>query len=148
MGSHAGSLDAEQPIDAALAKLDPEVAYRAEVLRVGLITGTAAADFGTPLAKVGRTTGYTTGYTTEIRDQQIDVVGKGRVLFQDLIVAKKTRYHTYFGRAGDSGALVFSEHDRRAIGLYFAGDRYDSYGLIQPIGTILDHFKAALVNPQ
>ncbi len=141
--THRASLTGPYPLDAAVAEV--LTGYRPEILRIGKADAPAGAEFDMAVTKVGRTTGYTDGTIFEIRDSRIDVEGHGRVLFQDLLVIRKRGRHSYFGRPGDSGALVVSSRDRRAVGLYFAGAKDGSYSLAQPIGPILAYFGAELI---
>ncbi len=136
--------DHTYPIDAALARLDG-IPFRQEILRVGRITGVQEPDFDMHVEKMGRTTGHSTGRITEFRDTLVDVEGIGRLMFQGLIVIRKTGRHRRFARRGDSGALIVCTETKQAVGLYVAGNRDDTDALAQPLQPVLDKLDAQLL---
>jgi hypothetical protein len=140
--SHRALLSGTAPIDAALARL--HVPYKPELLHLGRVTGTSAPQLGMLVEKVGRTTGHRHGRIEEVRTQLVHIDGERRI-FRDLLVIKGTGPRWPFARRGDSGALIVELTNRCAVGLYFAGDRHDSYGLAQPIGRVLESLQATLI---
>lgn len=89
--------------------------------------------------KKGRTTGYTSGQIMS-KYVTIDVsysVGHTARFKNQIIVGPGG-----FSAPGDSGSLVLSKSDNRAVGLLFAGS--DSITVISPMQTVLDSMKVDL----
>jgi hypothetical protein len=128
-------------VDAAFAEIDvgdlDEVS--AEILGLGIPRGVAAPRRGMRIVKMGRRTGVTTGvvkatdfaFTLEYR-------GVGSVGFANQVLA--TRYSA----GGDSGSLILSEDDHRAVGLHFASSPKGG-SVFTPIQTVLDALGLELV---
>jgi len=102
-----------------------------EILEVGVVSGTVSAALGMPIRKSGRTTAFTTGEIT-VLDATVSVsYGVGRVAtFEEQIVAGP------ISQGGDSGSLVVSGSELKAVGLLFAGS--DQSTIINPIQAVLD----------
>jgi hypothetical protein len=108
-----------------------------------------APEDGDRVEKVGRTTGHTKGRVTAFEVDDVVVrYDLGNVRFNDQIEISASRGP--FSAGGDSGSLIFTSQDRKPYALLFAGS--DSGGpsgtgvtYANPIGPVLDRFKAALV---
>jgi hypothetical protein len=89
--------------------------------------------------KRGRTTGLTYGIVdAEELSANFDYghgIGKIQLTNQIGIKPDSTR-NAKFGDDGDSGAVVVNDANE-AVGLYFAGDPQDPYGLANPIAAVL-----------
>lgn len=102
-------------VDAAIAKPLDDKDVLDEILNIGKISGSASAELGMPIKKMGRTTGLTQG---EI--QQIDVTvnvqfGAGKIAqFKDQLMAGA------MSAGGDSGSAILNDQNH-VVGLLFAG---------------------------
>jgi hypothetical protein len=153
VGTLAARVDLEPgghaTVDCAIALLDdPDVD---PTYPVGRVTGTARAEGGENVGKIGRTTSVTTGRVTAIELDDV-VVGYGDELgeltFDNQIEVESTGSGP-FSRGGDSGSLVYRE-DGVALGLLFAGSEVggeNGTGLtyLNPIDAVLDALGATLV---
>ncbi|MDJ1159466.1 hypothetical protein QNA08_14605 [Chelatococcus sp. SYSU_G07232] len=109
-------------VDAAVATIDADVAFDATTLTgFGKVNGAREEPLlpGTPVAKLGRTTGLTRGIVTaiEVDDVRVDY-DSGRLVFDDQIEIEGT--DGVFSRGGDSGSLIVDERGH-GCGLLFAG---------------------------
>ncbi|GHH37000.1 hypothetical protein [Lentzea cavernae] len=117
--------------------------FRAEVLDIGAITGSAGAVIGSSVRKRGRTTGLTYG-VIESTDATV------RLDFEDGIGVRtlrdQIRVHSSerFGDHGDSGAVLV-DADNRVVGLYVAGS--GSTGFANPIEPVLRQLDVELLTP-
>jgi hypothetical protein len=137
--------DATNLVDVAVATLADGVECRfGAITDVGPLTGinSEILPAGTPVVKVGRTTGLTFG---QVRAFEVDnVVGDfelGPLRFDDQIEVESTE-GTPFSQDGDSGALVV-DAEGRAVGVLFAGSDQggtDGQGMsyVNPLGRVLD----------
>ncbi len=118
-------------VDAAVAKPTNNNLISGEIIDIGIITGTKAAEINMQVRKSGRTTGTTTG-VIEMLDGTIDVGYGGNLVatFENQIVAN------YMSNPGDSGSLVVDGTKPLAVGLLFAGS--DTSTVINPIDRVLD----------
>jgi hypothetical protein len=97
----------------------------------------AAAYVGQAVQKYGRTTGLTTGYVDAINATVNVQYSRGIALFVKQIIIKPGG----FSAGGDSGSLVVvngGEHDRKAVGLLFAGS--STITVANPIDAVLGAF--------
>jgi len=102
-------------VDCAVARPASDKAVSEEILELGKVTGTAAAEPGMAVQKSGRTSGVTKGKITAVAVTLRVALGNGEfALFTDQIVSDM------FSRPGDSGSLVLDDR-MRAVGLLFAG---------------------------
>jgi hypothetical protein len=141
--------DVPNRVDAAIARLLPGVNHNLSICGIGSVTGTDRAVEEMRVRKHGRTTGLTDGVVT---DDAIDsIVGMDHsdpsvvALFQNQMRIERTGSSTVFGLGGDSGSLVVSRDNRRAVGLYFAGPESGLYGLANHIGDVLDQLQIELM---
>ncbi|HIE12525.1 MAG TPA: hypothetical protein EYP63_03720 [Desulfotomaculum sp.] len=100
-----------------------------EIIRLGQISGIAAAKPGLKVQKVGRTTGLTAG-TVQYVDvtSSVDIGDNQEAVFEEQLMT------TGISRGGDSGSIVL-DAENRATGLLFAGS--DSYTLCNRIENVL-----------
>lgn len=117
--------------------------FRAEVLDIGAITGSATATIGSTARKRGRTTELTYGVITStdatVRLDFGDGIGR-RTLRDQIRVYSSER----FGDHGDSGAVLV-DADNRVVGLYVAGS--GSTGYANPIEPVLRQLDVELLTP-
>ncbi|MFI6098758.1 hypothetical protein ACIA8G_24655 [Lentzea sp. NPDC051213] len=117
--------------------------FRAEVLDIGALTGTARAVTGSTVRKYGRTTGLTHGMVRSadatLRLDFGDGIGV-RTLRDQIRVDSAER----FGDHGDSGAVLV-DADNRVVGLYVAGT--GPTGFANPIEPVLRQLDAELITP-
>ncbi len=117
--------------------------FRAEILDIGAITGTAKATIGSTVRKRGRTTELTYGVIAStdatLRLDFGDGIGV-RTLRDQIRVHSSER----FGDHGDSGAVLV-DADNRVVGLYVAGS--GSTGFANPIEPVLRQLDVELLTP-
>jgi hypothetical protein len=119
--------------DSAIALLLPGVDYISNQIPTGFdfpMEGEFIKDLRDPqlltqnktVCKVGRTTGFTRGLISAIALDNVPVrTTIGNVIFDDVIEINWLSNKQPFSKPGDSGSLVFTEEERAAIGLHFAG---------------------------
>jgi hypothetical protein len=75
------------------------------------------------VCKIGRTTGYTRGKISAIALDNVPVKTGllGNLVFDNVIEISHIPGKKPFSKSGDSGSLVFTEREKSAIGLHFAG---------------------------
>lgn len=129
-------------VSAAGLRMGPRP-FRAEVLDIGAITGTAKAVIGSTVRKYGRTTGLTHGMVASadatLRLDFGDGIGV-RTLRDQIRVRSAER----FGDHGDSGAVLV-DADNRVVGLYVAGS--GPTGFANPIEPVLRQLDVELLTP-
>ncbi|MFD4643070.1 hypothetical protein ACFWN2_37570 [Lentzea sp. NPDC058436] len=129
-------------VSAAGLRMGPRP-FRAEVLDIGAITGSAPAEIGSSVRKRGRTTELTYG-VIESTDATVRLdFGDGigvRTLRDQIRVHSSER----FGDHGDSGAVLV-DADNRVVGLYVAGS--GSTGFANPIEPVLRQLDVELLTP-
>ena len=136
-------------VDAALARIEPDVAFDAARLHgLGALGAARARPLrpGDRVAKLGRTTGLTRGVVSAIEVDRV-LVGydKGELRFDDQVEISPLG-RTPFSRGGDSGALVV-DTDRRPAALLFAGNDADTT-YANPLPTVLAALRIALARPR
>ena len=118
-------------IDAALAK--PVVEVVENIKDIGIIHGVADAFIGMSVCKSGRTTGFTAGTINLVHATVSVDYGEGKVaLFEDQLVSGA------MSQGGDSGSLLVSAQEVKAVGLLYAGS--SQVTLYNPISHVLDYF--------
>lgn len=134
-------------VDAAIARLDPNVAFQPEVCGIGSILGVEAGERSMPVRKQGRSTGYTEGVITEAREDalvQLDESDPSLLaLFEHQYRIEPTAQFPAFADHGDSGSLIVHRTRRQAIGLLFAAS--PGHALANPIGEVLELLRIAIV---
>jgi hypothetical protein len=135
-----------EQVDCAVAELSARQTD-AEIIDVGRVANTNKAVIGETVRKRGRTTGLTYGIvdTGELSVNLDFGHGIGQVQLTNQIGIKPdaTR-NAKFGDNGDSGSLVVNATGE-AVGLYFAGDPKDPYGLANPIDAVLTALNVTLL---
>jgi hypothetical protein len=123
-------------VDAAIGRPLNDEDVLPNILNIGDVTGTAAAQLGTEVKKSGRTTGFTQGEIIQV-DVTVDVqYGTNLVArFADQLMAGA------MSQGGDSGSAVLDEQDR-LVGLLFAGS--DQTTIINRIEHVFDSLNLSL----
>lgn len=136
-------------VDAAIARLLPNIEHSVSVCRIGAITGVGRGVEDMSVRKHGRTSGLTDGVITDESVNQL--VGMDHndpsvvALFRGQLRIERTGSSAAFGLGGDSGSLVVGADNRRAVGLYFAGPENGIYGLANHISDVLDQLQIELI---
>ena len=127
--------------DCAIAK--PLTARRGDLVSaikgLGVPKGATVPVRGMKVVKVGRTTNKTTGTVRDVHFRfalDYDDLGKS-VGFLDQV------FCTRYSKPGDSGSLVLSQANKKAVGLHFAGA--DGGSVFSPIQTVLSTLGVTLV---
>lgn len=134
-------------VDAAIARVvEP---FRGEICSIGSIGGTQQGAQGLEVRKHGRTSGYTEGV---VEDDSYDVLvgldhnDPNKVgFFEDQLRIQAQSPYPAFGLGGDSGSLVVTKHDDKAVGLYFAGPASGTYGIANHIDDVLKELEIRLL---
>lgn len=113
---HFNSWNSYNLVDAALAKPIDGSKIIAPIAGLETPNGTEEATLGMSVIKSGRTTGVTTGTVWSV-NVTVTVVGYsgGWALFKNQILTGA------MSAGGDSGSLLLSQSDHKAVGLLFAG---------------------------
>ena len=123
-------------VDCALAKPLSASLVSPDILNIGVPIGVGTATLGTPLQKMGRTTGYTTGQITQL-DVTVSVDYGGTIAtFRNQLMAGA------MSQGGDSGSAVL-DMNKRVIGLLFAGSSTTT--IMNPIQFALNALEVQLV---
>jgi len=123
---------AENRMDAAVAAPLDDALVEENVLGIGLVSGVREATLGLDVIKSGRTTGVTTGKVSVLDATVVVDYGGKTATFVNQIIT------THMSEPGDSGSLLVSNNDLKAVGLLFAGsDQVTIHSPIQPILSAL-----------
>ncbi len=110
-----------------------------QIADIGAVSGTNKASLGQTVRKRGRTTGLTYG-TVDAEELSVNLDfghGIGQLQLTNQIGIKPdAARNAKFGDNGDSGSVVVNDAGE-VVGLYFAGDPRDPYGLANPIAAVL-----------
>jgi hypothetical protein len=110
-----------------------------EVIEIGKVNGSNKAVVGETVRKRGRTTGLTYG-TVDTVDLTVNLDfghGIGSIELTNQIGIKPDPIRSAkFGDSGDSGSVIINDANE-VVGLYFAGDPANPYGLANPIDAVL-----------
>ena len=108
-------------VDAAVCTVSDGIDYDATTLAdFGALTGLGDAPSAGPVQKVGRTTAATEGTITSFELDGVAVeYDEGVAVFDDVV--EIASQWGPFSDGGDSGSLIVSSPDRRAVALLFAG---------------------------
>ncbi|ANZ37441.1 hypothetical protein BBK82_16680 [Lentzea guizhouensis] len=117
--------------------------FRAEVLDIGALTGTAPAVVGSSVRKRGRTTGLTYGVVTSV-DATVRLDFGGGIGVRTLRDQIRVHSAERFGDHGDSGAVLV-DADNRVVGLYVGGT--GSTGFANPVDPVLRLLDVELLTP-
>jgi hypothetical protein len=125
-------------VDCAVAELSSRQTDW-EIVEIGKINGNNKAIVGDTVRKRGRTTGLTYG-TVDTVDLTVNLDfghGIGTIELTNQIGIKPDPIRSAkFGDSGDSGSVIINDANE-AVGLYFAGDPINPYGLANPIDAVL-----------
>lgn len=105
----------ENLVDCAIAEpLNPDD-VKNEILKIGVINGTAEASLNMPLQKMGRTTNHTTGTVLQIDvTVRVNYGSNKNATFVDQTMAGA------MSQGGDSGSAVLNDQ-KQLVGLLYAG---------------------------
>lgn len=143
--------------DAAIAPLRQGIGFDPSNLGIGPHTGVLdvlalsdAQALGDDLyCKFGRTTGLTVGKLSTIRRDLLASIGGEDRLFDDQFVVRRLPGSaTPMSDPGDSGAMMFHQASRRAVGLVIGaptGLDNDEEAVISPLRPILEQLEIELV---
>jgi hypothetical protein len=110
-------------VDAAVAAINDGIDFHSRELKgIGKLAGLGDEflDYGTGVAKVGRTTGATHGRVTAFElDNLVIAYDIGNLRFDDQVEIESAAAEP-FDRGGDSGSLIVDE-ERKGVALLFAG---------------------------
>lgn len=130
-------------VDAAIAKVKRKSDVVSSINVIGTPPGEPGiARVGSPVKKVGRTTGFTHGEVVDV-DFKTSIPykkpggGKGYVRFKDQVLC--TRYTA----GGDSGSAVLHRDTNKILGLHYAGSTSSS--IFNKIGNVLDALNIEIV---
>jgi hypothetical protein len=118
-------------VDAAIAlPLDPSV-LDDKIIDIGIVNDSKEASLGMPVRKSGRTTQTTTGFVNLIKVVATVDYGEGNsATFQNQTLTGP------MSQGGDSGSLLVSADDNKAVGLLFAGS--SQVTIYNPISEVLN----------
>ena len=108
-------------VDAALAMPFDARDVTPEILNIGRVRGTRAADLEEKVLKSGRTTRVTNGVVQDLSATLRVGYSQGSFLFTDQMIVQGDRGS--FSAGGDSGALIM-DYQGNAVGLLFAGSPF------------------------
>ena len=139
---------AENEVDAAIATLTSGIEISREICGVGAVSGVGQATEAQVVQKHGRTTGLTTGIVDDIAcDVLVPLSTSDPATFArfiDQIRIRPWRGTSRFAQQGDSGALVVSKLDGKAVGLLFACPDDGSYAYANPIQRVQELLQVQL----
>ena len=118
-------------VDAALALPFNPRDVTPDILNIGRIRGTRAADLEEKVMKSGRTTRVTNGVVTDVSATLRVGYATGSYLFTDQMVIQGDK--GAFSAGGDSGALIV-DYQGSAVGLLFAGSPF--FTVANKIGNV------------
>jgi len=108
-------------VDAALAMPFDARDVTPEILNIGRVRGTRAADLEEKVLKSGRTTRVTNGVVQDLSATLRVGYSQGSFLFTDQMIVQGDKGS--FSAGGDSGALIM-DYQGNAVGLLFAGSPF------------------------
>jgi hypothetical protein len=121
-------------IDAALAEPLARNLVGRDVLHIGAVGGTAAAEIDMMVHKFGRTTSYTAGRVTSVDTDVVVEYETAEFSFENQIIVRGAN-NLMFSDSGDSGSIILQRGTNAAIGLLFGGS---------PSHTIANHIANVL----
>ncbi len=136
-------------VDCAVADITAR-SNACEIVDIGAVNGTGTATVEMAVRKRGRTTGLTYGIVDTV-DLTVSIDygdGLGSVTLTDQIgIDVDPAQSVQFGNSGDSGSVVVDD-DRNIVGLYFAGTDDGSYGVANPIQSVLAALNISVCVPK
>lgn len=144
-GSLVRSVISER-VDGAVARIAGRP-FQCRIQDIGNVAGKGAAAEKMEVRKRGRTTGLTHGIVDSV-DLSVNVPYDDgtHVLKHQIGITADPAHGTVFGQGGDSGSVVV-DASRKVIGLYFAGTEDGSFGVANPIQSVLDELNVDLCVP-
>ncbi len=113
--------DEANPVDCALAAPFDLRDVTPEILNIGRVRGTRAADLEEKVMKSGRTTRLTYGVVSDVSVTLHVGYATGSYLFTDQMMIQGDK--GAFSAGGDSGSLIM-DYQGKAVGLLFAGSPF------------------------
>jgi hypothetical protein len=135
-------------VDGAVARITNR-SHNCRIADIGAVNGTATAVLGEAVRKRGRTTELTHGFVDDLSlSVSIDYGdGLGTVILTNQIgIDVDTSQSTQIGDHGDSGSVVVNSSSE-VIGLYFAGSSDGTFGVANPISSVLSALDIRLCQP-
>lgn len=124
-------------VDAAVARPVVNSDVTKEILDIGEVVASEKAVLGMEVHKTGRTTEHTEGVITLINATvKVNYGGDKLATFEDQIIS------SYMSQGGDSGSLLVSKEDNKAVGLLYAGS--NQLTIYNPIQRVLDQLTIKL----
>lgn len=123
--------DVTNTVDAALALPFDARDVSPDILNLGRVRGTRAADLEEKVMKSGRTTRVTNGVVTDVSATLRVGYATGSYLFTDQMIIQCDKGS--FSAGGDSGALIV-DYQGNAVGLLFAGSPF--FTVANKIGNV------------
>lgn len=118
-------------VDCAVARPVSDDLINAEITDIGMVTETEQHALGMAVHKTGRTTEHTEGTITLVNATvNVGYGGSKVATFEDQIVTG------YMSQGGDSGSLLVSKENNKAVGLLFAGS--DRSTIFNPISRVIE----------
>jgi hypothetical protein len=143
-GGDAGDLIGRLARDAAPLGLDASVSrlggQRGGINHqhdAGPLRGVKGPAADVTVMKAGRTTGLTSGVVTAIEGEGIFWYGPVQRTVRRMLTIEPDG-DGVLSAAGDSGAVWFDPHDRRAVGVHFAGGGQPPRAFAVAMGPVLD----------
>jgi hypothetical protein len=128
------SQQAENVVDAALARPDNQDMFSNEIRHIGQVTGTKQPSLGQRIRKTGRTTDFTQSTVTllnaTLNVNYSTLQGPRVARFTGQIVCEA------MSQGGDSGSLIVDADENLAVGLLFAGSPLAT--IFTPIDSVLN----------
>jgi hypothetical protein len=123
-------------IDAALARPVDASRIDPQIVGIGQIQGTRAAELGMAVRKSGRSTGLTTGEVEVVEATVTISYGDRQARFEGQTMSGA------MSAAGDSGSVLVAANGPQAVGLLFAGS--DQATIYNPIEQVLQRLEVVL----
>lgn len=142
---HPGSAGATG-IDAAVARIPPEVPVSFNIENYGAILGQASAALGELVTKVGRTTDRTYGIVTDLSTTIAVTFDFGSKTFFDQISVTVTAPSSVVAASGDSGA-IWLNGSGQAVGLHMATNGAGTIAYANPFHSVANRLAFTVQSP-
>jgi len=124
--------------DVAIIELDDKISFLTEIINIGNLKGFKDGVKGEKVQKYGRTTKLMEG---ELLYKNVQI----NVNYGDWLLLSMVGLDMYskISAPGDSGSLIVSKEDNKAVSLLFAGNNTTTFGI--PICKIIDKLKIEII---
>jgi hypothetical protein len=150
--AHAADLDlspnARNKVDAAIAKIRPDVKVKPEICGIGRLGDPVTVAIEEVVRKCGQTTGLTRGIVRDIsKDTPVPLPfdPQGRCLYMAEQIRIEPVDRNAFVNPGDSGSIVVGDTSNGVIGLICGGDPGEGWAVANPIQNVLETLQIALL---